>query len=157
MHENRAHPDMFVLPLENPICAAFEEYEEVPETVPFDFTEDYVMWVSSKLSGAAGVLGAEAIELRNWLLHFGCASEEVRFIVARLADWMANSYPPWSAYFSLMACRLVALDKNPWVIPIGIREDLCRALAKLVLREASDQTKTDFGQLHICSGVEAII
>ena len=56
-----------------------------------------------------------------------------------------------------MACRLVALDKNPWVILIGIREALCRALAKLVLREASDQTKTDFGQLHICSGVEAII
>ena len=77
---------MRVSPMENPTCAAFEEYEEVPETVPFDFTEDYVMWVSSKLSGAAGVLGAEAIELRNWLLCFRCASEELRVVVARLAD-----------------------------------------------------------------------
>ena len=68
---------MRVPPVENPMCAAFEEYEEVPETVPLDFTEDDVTWVASKLSGAAGVMGAEAMELRNWLLHFGCASEEL--------------------------------------------------------------------------------
>ena len=52
------------------------------------------MWVASKLSGAAGALGAEAMELRNWLLRFECASEELRVVVASLADWMANSSPP---------------------------------------------------------------
>ena len=72
--------------MENPTCAAFEEYEEVPETVPLDFTEDDVTWVASKLSGAAGALGAEAMELRNWILRFGCASEEFRVVVASLAD-----------------------------------------------------------------------
>ena len=66
---------MHVPPVENPICAAFEEYEEVPETVPLDFTEFDVTWVASNRSGAAGALGAEAIELRNWLLCFGCVSE----------------------------------------------------------------------------------
>ena len=99
--------------MENPTCAAFEEYEEVPETVPLNFTEDDITWVASKLSGAAGALGAEAMELRNWLLRFGCASEELRVVVASLADWMANSPPPWAAYRALMACRLVALDKRP--------------------------------------------
>ena len=68
------HPDMHVPPVENPMCAAFEEYEEVLETIPLDFTEDDVTWVVSKLSGAADALGAEAIELRNWLLRFRCAS-----------------------------------------------------------------------------------
>ena len=85
------HPDMRVPPVENPACVAFEEYEEVPETVPLEFTEDEVTWVASKLSGAAGVLGAEAIELRNFLLCFGCASEVLRVVVSSLADWMANS------------------------------------------------------------------
>ena len=70
------HPDMRVPTVENSTCEAFEEYEDVSETLPLDFTEDDVMWVASKLSGAAGALGAEAMELRNWLLHFGCASEE---------------------------------------------------------------------------------
>ena len=55
-------------PVENSACAAFEEYEDIPETVPLDFTEDDVTWVASKLSGAAGALGAEAMELQNWLL-----------------------------------------------------------------------------------------
>ena len=41
---------MRVPPMENPECAAFKEYGEVPETVPPDFTEDGVTWVSSKLS-----------------------------------------------------------------------------------------------------------
>ena len=66
----------------------------MPKTVPLDFTWDDVTWVASKLSGAAGALGAEAMELRNCLLRFGCASEELIVVAARLADWMANSSPP---------------------------------------------------------------
>ena len=50
------HPDMRVPPIENFACAAFKEYEEVPETVPLDFTENDITWVASKLSGAAGAL-----------------------------------------------------------------------------------------------------
>ena len=88
------HPDMRVPPVENPMCTAFEEYEDVPETVPLDFTEDDVTWVASKLSGAAGALRAEAMELRSWLLQFGCMLEELRVVVASLADWMANPPPP---------------------------------------------------------------
>ena len=60
------------LTVENPVCAvfdtAYEEYEDVPETVFLNFTEDDVTWVTSKLSFTAGGLGAEAIEMRNWLL-----------------------------------------------------------------------------------------
>ena len=85
---------MRVPPVGNPACTAFEEYLNVPKTVPLDFTEDDVTWVASKLSGAAGALGVEAMELRNWLLRFRCASEELRVVVASLADWMANSSPP---------------------------------------------------------------
>ena len=61
------------------------------ETVPLDFTEYDITWVSSKLSGATGALGAEAIELINWLLRSGCVSEELRVVVDTLADWMSNS------------------------------------------------------------------
>ena len=34
------HPDMRVPPVENPTCASFAEYEDIPETVPLEFTED---------------------------------------------------------------------------------------------------------------------
>ena len=79
-------PDMRFPPMENPACAAFEEYENVPETALLDFTEYDVTWIALKLSGAAGALGAEAIEIRNWLLRIGCVSDEVRVVVASLAD-----------------------------------------------------------------------
>ena len=52
---------MRVTPVENTTCSTFEEYEEVPETVPLDFMEDDVTWVVAKLSGAAGALEVEAI------------------------------------------------------------------------------------------------
>ena len=87
------HPDMRVW-VENPTCAAFEEYKDVPKKVPLDFTEDDVMWVASKLSVTAGALRAEAMELCNWLLSFGCTLEELRVVVASLADWMDNSSSP---------------------------------------------------------------
>ena len=79
-------------PVDKPTCAAFEKYGEVPKTIPLNFTEDDVTWVASKLSRAAGALGAEAVELRNWRLLFGCALEELRVVVNRMSDWMAN--PP---------------------------------------------------------------
>ena len=44
------------------------------------------MWVTVMISGAAGALGTEAIELRNWCIQFGLVSEELRVVVANLAD-----------------------------------------------------------------------
>ena len=82
-------------PVENPSYIAFKEYKDIPETVPLDFTKDDVTWVASKISSTAGALGAEAIELHNWLLCFGCASEELRVVVERMGDWMAKPSSPW--------------------------------------------------------------
>ena len=95
------------------------------------------------------------MELRNWLLRFGCASEEFRVVVASLDDWMTNSSPPWAAYRALMACRLVALDKRPGVRPVGIGETLRRALAKLFMRAAGDQAKTACGKLQLRACLKA--
>ena len=92
------------------------------------------MWVASNIFGAAGALGTELVELRNWILRFRFASKELRVIISRLADWMANSSYPWAANHTLMACRLVALDKRPGVHHLGIGETLRRNLAKLIMR-----------------------
>ena len=52
---------MRVPPVENPTCAAFEEYEDVPKTVPLDFTEDDVTWVFHRGDTHVGVLLSEDI------------------------------------------------------------------------------------------------
>ena len=33
------------------------------------------------------------VELSNWLLCFGCASEDLRVVIVNMSDWVAN-YPP---------------------------------------------------------------
>ena len=68
---------------------------------------------------------------------------------------MAKSSPTWAAYFTLMACRLVALDKRPGVHPVGIGETLLQDLAKLIMRVARDQVKMICGNLKLCTGLEA--
>ena len=75
-----------------------------------------------------------------------------------MADWMANPLPsPWDKYGALMACCLVTLDKRPRVRPMGIRETLRKALAKLVMRAVGYQAKTACGNLQLCAGLEASI
>ena len=115
------------------------------------------MWVASKISGTAGALGAEAIELINWILCLGCASEELRVVVTRLSDWMDNSSSPRASNCSLMACCFLALDKRPGVRPLVIGETLHWALEKLVMREAGDQEKTVCDNPQLCAGLEAVI
>ena len=89
------------------------------------------------------------------LLCFGFVSEELRVVVARLADWVDNSSPPWAAYRALMAFLLVTLDNSPGVHPVVIGETFHRALAKLVMRSAGDQAKTECGNIQLCAGLEA--
>ena len=60
--------------------------------------------------------------------------------------------PPWTTYFTLMVCSLVALDKIPGVRPVGIGDTLSRSLFKLVMRAAGDEARTSCGKLQLCAG-----
>ena len=100
--------------------------------------------MASRLSGDTGALGAKTLDLRNWILWFICASEELWAVVAELADWHTNYPPPWASYRALISCRLIALDKRPGVHPVGIGETLMRDFDKLVFKAAGDQAKVSY-------------
>ena len=44
-------------PMEDPVYENFDNYEEVMEMEPLDFSENDVIWVASKISNAAKALG----------------------------------------------------------------------------------------------------
>ena len=140
--------------MENAMCAAFKEYEDMPEMVPLDFTEDDVTWVALNIYGAVGALGVEANEMRNWLICFGFASEKLRVVVSRMDEWMDNYSPTWAVYYAIMVCHLLALDKMPRVHPVRVGKTLRRDLAKLIMRAAGDQAKIACGNLKLCPGLE---
>jgi hypothetical protein len=117
------HPDLREPPSVGAPDGAFEPYARgAPAVVPVDVTATTVETVAAKLSGAAGPGGVDAADLWNWLLRFGVESDDLREEMAAMTAWLANMHPPWAAYRALMACRLVALEKQPGVRPVGIGE-----------------------------------
>ena len=105
-----------------------------PEMVPVDITDDVVAAVAGRLLGGAGPGGTDLVSLQHWILRFGAASGELRMIVAEFGEWICNGLPPWAAYCAMMSGRLIALDKCPGIIPVGIDETWRRLLAKCLLR-----------------------
>ena len=150
------HPETRLPNLQDPNCVSYPEYPDgVPDVVPICCTSDCVAEMAPKLSGGAGPSGVEAVQLKHWLLHFGRASAELREEMAMWVDWLANSSPPWAAYRASMARRLVGLDKQPGVRPLGIGEVWQRLWAKLVLEDAGQQGKLACGSEQLCAGLEA--
>jgi hypothetical protein len=111
--------------------------------------------VASRLSGAAGPSGVDATDLSNWLLRFGKESAALREELASWANWLSNASPPWAAYRALMACRLVALDKQPGVRPVGIGESYRRLIAKCVIAHVGHQATAACDNLNLCAGLAA--
>ncbi|KAI2494156.1 hypothetical protein MHU86_20388 [Fragilaria crotonensis] len=134
---------------------AFEPYPDLPAPVPVCTTQDDVEAIASRLSGAAGPGGTDAVDLANWLLRFGRESEAMREEMAAWTNWLANTSPPWAAYRAVMANRLVALDKQPGTRPVGIGEVYRRLWAKCLLKAIGSQATAACGNYNLCAGLQA--
>ena len=74
-------------------CKAFEPYDNTPCPIPLIITQDIVESVASRLSGAAGPCGVDAVDLQNWLLHFSPESAQLQREMALHAEWLSNTPP----------------------------------------------------------------
>ena len=54
-----------------------------------------------------------------------------------------------------LACRLIPLDKNPGLRPIGVGEVLRRIAGKVVMKVVKEDIKKAVGCLQLCAGQEA--
>ena len=54
------------------------------------------------------------------LLKHGGVRYELRKSLAKIAMWLKNGCPPWAAYRALDWGRLIGLDKNLGVRPLGV-------------------------------------
>ncbi len=114
-----------------------------------------------RTSGSAGPSGLDAHEWRRLCTSFKRASDELCHQLALVARRLCTTYVDPSLVAPFLTCRLIALDKNPGVRPIGIGDTARRIIAKAVLfiiksdiQEASGCTQLCGGQL---SGTEAAI
>ena len=53
-----------------------------------------------------------------------------------------------------MACKLIPLDKNPGLRPIGVGEVLGRIAGKVIMRVVKEDIEKAAGCLQLCAGQE---
>ena len=77
----------------------------------------------------------------------------MRDLVSQLGNLIANEIISWRKIKALFSCRLIALDKQPEVRPIGIGETLRRLLGKAVADLTGDDLAYAFGSEQLAGGV----
>ena len=144
------HPDA-----RPPSVSSLDAYpNNPPDMVPVDITDDVLTAVAGRISGGAGPGGTYLVSLQQWLLRFGAASGELRVIFEEFGEWLCNGQPPWASYCAMMSGRLIALDKCPGIIPVGIGETWCRLLANCLLWLTGQEEKAAYGTDQLEGGME---
>ena len=82
--------------------------------------------VTIQMDGAAGPSGLDAAGWKRLCTSFRTQSTDLCDTMGRLAQNLATEYVDPTALAPLVSCRLIALDKDPGVRPIGIGEILRR-------------------------------
>ena len=139
-----------------PTAASLTSYTGCPpELTTVDITDNTVTAVAGRLSGGAGPGGTDSVSLQHWLLRFGAASAELRLIVGDCFEWLGNGRPPWAAYRALMSGRLIALDKRPWIRPVGVGETWRRLMMKCLLKVDGPEAKSACDTNQLAGGLKA--
>lgn len=137
---------------------------EVPQIHPVIFdqiTASSIRSAALRTKGAAGPSGIDAHCWRRLCTSFKSASDDLCHSLALLARRLCVSFVDPKGLSSLLACRLIALDKCPGVRPIGICETARRIISKAVLSVVKGDLQEAAGSLQLCagqiSGIEAAV
>ena len=126
----------------------------IPDCFFDSIDEQSVMNAALRTKGSAGPSGMDAELYRRVLCskNFGTACKTLREEVAYFTKNLATkSYHP-ELLQPYIASRLIPLDKNPGIRPIGIGEVLRRIVGKMISYHASKEIKEVAGPLQTCAG-----
>ena len=105
-----------------------------------------------RMTGSAGPSGLDTTGWKCLCSSFGTASTDLCKAIARVARRICSCYVDPLGLTSFVACRLIALDKNPGVRPIGVGEVLRRIIGKAILTVTSDDIRRVVGTQQLCAG-----
>ena len=98
---------------------------------------------------------------RRLCTSFKSASNDLCHSLAISAQRLCTNFVDPSAIAPFLACRLIALDKNPGVRPIGIGDTARQIIAKAILAATKVDIQEAAGTLQLCagqiSGIEAAV
>ena len=129
------------------------------EPVIFDcITPDLIRKLILKTKGAAGPSLLNADEWRRIAGSkiFGSEGIDLCKSISRLTKILCTQkIADTESLIPLIACRLIPLDKNPGLRPIGIGEVLRRIMGKAVTFALKREMQDSAGSLQLCVGLES--
>ena len=111
--------------------------------------------IALKMNGAAGPSGLDAAAWKRLLSSFKNHSRDLCDAISSMTRRLCTEYVDPSALSAFTACRLIALDKNPGVCPIGIGEVLRQIVNKAIVRVTKDDVTQVTGGLQLCTGQQS--
>ena len=112
-------------------------------------------------NGAAGPSGLDAIAWRKLCTSFKSTSNDLCRSLASVAKRLCTCLVDPTSIAPILASRLIALDKNPGVRPIGIGDTARCIIAKAILTITRGDIQEAAGSLQLCagqlSGIEAAV
>ena len=108
--------------------------------------------IALSTKGAAGPSGLDVHTWRRMCTSFKTASIALCHSLALTAKRLCTTLVDPRCTSPLLACRLIALDKNPGVRPIGIGETPRRIIAKAALSVTRSDIMDTAGSTQLCAG-----
>ena len=107
--------------------------------------------------GGAGPSGMDADGWRRILItkQFGNTSNQLCATIAEVIKKLCTTDNLAQSLEAFLACRLIPLDKNPGLRPIGIGEILRRIVGKVIVSYIRKDLISSVGTLQVCAGHEA--
>ena len=115
---------------------------------------DMVRKAAIKTNGGSGPSGLDSDGWRRLLTSksFGMSSLDLCKTLANVIKKICTTSNLTNSLESLLACRLIPLDKNPGLRPIGVGEVLRRIAGKVVVSTLRDDIVSSVGSLQVCAG-----
>ena len=133
-----------------------EEVQNVHPVIYYSIDSEIVRDAIEKTRDSAGPSRLDADGWRRILMsgNFGSPGEDLRKAVADMTKRLCrdNTVKHLEAF---LACRIIPLDKQPGVRPIGIHEILRRVIGKIVMKLLKRDLLKATGSLQLCAGQDA--
>ena len=122
-----------------------------------EIDESMVLKAITVTKGAGGPSHMDAELYRHLLTSkkFKKENKELRNQIAKLARLLATKCIDPHSLESYVACRLIPLDKNPGVRPIGVGEILRRIVGKCIGWVLKDDIQECAGPLQVATGLQS--
>lgn len=104
-----------------------------------------------RTSGAAGPSGLDALCWRRLCTSFKAASNDLCQSLADVTKRLCVNFVDPSLIAPFLACRLIALNRNPGVRPIGIGDTARRIIAKATLTVTKWDIQEAVGSMQLCA------